>query len=257
MNPLDVTHGVMRCLRAGDWGGLGAGAQHASGIKAYQCPSHSDVLPVLKPACVELCPLGREGFMIGGHIVPTRAMAKQLPLSQDVLCTRQSSVACFTFLSGTLRRLRLAMVDKYASLLHAKNKFIHAASPADAVAILAGSISLHCKATGARMLTVKVHRHGHWLLAAPCVPRRSHRRHIQCSRVSHHTYLGITISTDPDAAARTLYTYMLYIFCSALIGALHAGPVSGSASWAGHMWPSTLLDAMQTPWAAHIYRPST
>ena len=33
--------------------------------------------------------------MIGGHIVPTHAMAKQLLLSQDVLWTRQSPVGCF------------------------------------------------------------------------------------------------------------------------------------------------------------------
>jgi hypothetical protein len=32
-------------------------------------------------ACVELCPLGREGSVIGVQIVPTHAMAQQLPLS--------------------------------------------------------------------------------------------------------------------------------------------------------------------------------
>ena len=31
-------------------------------------------------ACVELCPLGREGSMLGGQITLTHAMAKQLPL---------------------------------------------------------------------------------------------------------------------------------------------------------------------------------
>ena len=38
---------------------------------------------------------------------------------------------------------------------HADDTTIHAASPADAAAILAGSISLHCQATGARKQTAK------------------------------------------------------------------------------------------------------
>ena len=37
--------------------------------------------------------------MIGGQIVPTHAMAKQLPLSQDVLWTRRSSLVCLFYLS--------------------------------------------------------------------------------------------------------------------------------------------------------------
>ena len=75
-------------------------------------------------ACVELCPLGREGSMRGGQIVPTHAMVKQLPLSQDVLWTQQSPVVCSICLSGLLRRLRLAMIDRHVSLLHAKEKKI-------------------------------------------------------------------------------------------------------------------------------------
>ena len=51
--------------------------------------------------------------MIGGQVVPTHAMAKQLPLSQDVLWTRQSPVVCFICLSGLLRLLRLAMIDRH------------------------------------------------------------------------------------------------------------------------------------------------
>ena len=49
--------------------------------------------------------------MIGGQIVPTHAMGKQLPLSQDVLWTRRSPVVCSICLSGLLRRLRLAMIE--------------------------------------------------------------------------------------------------------------------------------------------------
>ena len=60
--------------------------------------------------------------MIGGQIVPTHATAKQLSLSQDVLWTRQSPVVCSSFLSGLLRRLRLATTDRHVSLLHAKLK---------------------------------------------------------------------------------------------------------------------------------------
>ena len=45
--------------------------------------------------------------MIGGQIVPTHAMPKQHPWSQDVLWTRRSPVVCSICLSGLLRRLRL------------------------------------------------------------------------------------------------------------------------------------------------------
>ena len=82
MDPLDVTHGVLRCWRAGIWGVLRPGHQHAPGVRLVSVPpiqaccQHAWCL-----ACVEFCPLGREGSMIGGQIVPTHAMAKQLPLS--------------------------------------------------------------------------------------------------------------------------------------------------------------------------------
>ena len=58
--------------------------------------------------------------MIGGQIVATHAMAKQPPLSQDVLWTRRSPVICFICLSGLPGRLRLAVIDRHVSLLHAK-----------------------------------------------------------------------------------------------------------------------------------------
>ena len=67
--------------------------------------------------------------MIGGHIVPAHAMAKQLPLSQDVLWTRQSPVVCFICLSGLPRRLRLAKIATYVSLLHANQKNPHTEDP--------------------------------------------------------------------------------------------------------------------------------
>ena len=60
--------------------------------------------------------------MIGGQIVPTHAMAKQLPLSQDVLWTRRSSVVCSICLSELPRRLKLAIIDRHVSLLHAPKK---------------------------------------------------------------------------------------------------------------------------------------
>ena len=44
-------------------------------------------------ACGKSWPLGREGSMIGGQIVPTHAMAKQLALSQNVLWTGQMPCA--------------------------------------------------------------------------------------------------------------------------------------------------------------------
>ena len=58
--------------------------------------------------------------MIGSHIVPSHAMAKQLPLSQNVLWAQRSPVVCFICLLGLLRCLRLAMTDRHVSLLHAK-----------------------------------------------------------------------------------------------------------------------------------------
>ena len=51
--------------------------------------------------------------MVGGLIVPTHAMAKQLPLSKVVLWTRQSLVVCFICQSGLPRRLGLAMIDRH------------------------------------------------------------------------------------------------------------------------------------------------
>ena len=56
--------------------------------------------------------------MTGGQIVPTHAMAKQLPLSHDVLWTRRSPVVRSICLSGLLRRWRL--IDRHVSLLQAK-----------------------------------------------------------------------------------------------------------------------------------------
>ena len=44
--------------------------------------------------------------MIGGQIVPTHAMANQLPLSQDVLWTQRSPVICSICLSRLVRLLK-------------------------------------------------------------------------------------------------------------------------------------------------------
>jgi hypothetical protein len=95
----------------------------AKNMKAFpipqkqSCPSHSGVLPLrLVPCVYVIFPFGREGSVIGGHIVPTHEMAKQLLLSQDVLWTRQPPVVCFIWLSGW----RLAISDGHVSLLHAK-----------------------------------------------------------------------------------------------------------------------------------------
>ena len=75
----------MRCCVAGGLefeAGLVRGHQHASGVRLITVPpiqaccQHAWCL-----TCAELCPLGREDSMIGGQIIPTHAMAKQLPLS--------------------------------------------------------------------------------------------------------------------------------------------------------------------------------
>ena len=106
MYPLDVTHVVLRRWRAGVWGRnrssdrYGAGAPACLRRQACSCPSHSDVLShACCQACVELCLLGREGPVRLSHRIVHHAMAKQLPLSQDVLWTRHSPVVCFICLS--------------------------------------------------------------------------------------------------------------------------------------------------------------
>ena len=91
---------------------------------------------------------------------------------------------------------------------HADDTTIHAASPADAAAILAGSISLHCQATGARMQTAKSTGMGIGCLQHLTGPDVDTGITFSAAG-SAITHLGIPLSTDPDAAARTLYTAIL------------------------------------------------
>ena len=91
---------------------------------------------------------------------------------------------------------------------HADDTTIHAASPADAAAILAGSISLHCQATGARMQTAKSTGMGIGCLQHLTGPDADTGITFSAAG-SAITHLGIPLSTDPDAAARTLYTAIL------------------------------------------------
>ena len=84
----------------------------------------------------------------------------------------------------------------------------HAALPADAAAILADSISLHCQATGARMLTANSTGMGIGSLQHLVGPDAATGIAL-CAAGSATTHLGIFPSTDPDAAARTLYTDFL------------------------------------------------
>ena len=86
---------------------------------------------------------------------------------------------------------------------HADDTIIHAASPADAVAILAGSIT-SCQATGARMQTQSTGM-GVGSLQYLAGPDAATGITISAAG-SATTHLGIPLSTDPDAAARSLYT---------------------------------------------------
>ena len=52
MDPLDITHRVLRCWWAGIWGGLGAGAPARFRHQAYRCPSHSGVLAARLAPCL-------------------------------------------------------------------------------------------------------------------------------------------------------------------------------------------------------------
>ena len=91
---------------------------------------------------------------------------------------------------------------------HADDTTIHAASTANAAAILAGSIRLHCQATGARMQTAKSTDMGIGSLQHLAGPDTA--TGITSSTAgSATTHLGIPLSTDPDAAARSLYTDIL------------------------------------------------
>ena len=115
------------CVAGGLEFGAGSvwGRQHASGVRLVNVPPIQACCQYAWClACMGLCPLGREGSVIGGHIVPTHAMAKQLPLSQDVLWTRQSPVVCFICLSGLPRRLRLAKIDTHAFSMPTKETLI-------------------------------------------------------------------------------------------------------------------------------------
>ena len=70
---------------------------------------------------------------------------------------------------------------------HADDTTIHAASPADVAAILAGSISLYCQATGPRMQTADPTGMGIGSLQHLAGPDAATEHHIQYTRVSHHT----------------------------------------------------------------------
>ena len=81
-------------------------------------------------------------------------------------------------------------------------------SPADAAAILAGSISRHCQATGARMQTAKSTGMGIGFLQHLAGPDAAISIIISAAGLAT-THLGIAFSTDADAAAHSLYADIL------------------------------------------------
>ena len=91
---------------------------------------------------------------------------------------------------------------------HADDTTIHAASPADVAALLTGSISLHCQATGTRMQTANPTGVGIGSLQHLAGPDAATGIAFSTAG-SATTHLGILLSTDPDAAARSLYTDIL------------------------------------------------
>ena len=81
---------------------------------------------------------------------------------------------------------------------HADDTTIHAALPADAAVILAGSITLHCQATGARMQTAK--STGMCIESLQHLPGPDPATGMTFSAAgSATTHLGIPLSTDPDS----------------------------------------------------------
>ena len=116
-------------------GGLEVGAglvrgghQHASGVRLITVPPIQACWQYAWClACVESCPLWREGSMTGGQIVygTYRLMPWRSSFPGHRMCCGHDDplwVVCSICLSGLLRRLRLAMIDRHVSLLHATKK---------------------------------------------------------------------------------------------------------------------------------------
>ena len=107
---------------------------------------------------------------------------------------------------------------------HADDTTIHAASPADAAAILAGSISLHCQATGARMQTAKSTGMGIGCLQHLTGPDETPASHPVQQGQPSHTWASHSARTQTLRPAHSTQPS-----CSASTGASHAGQASGSA----------------------------
>ena len=66
MDPLDAIHGVLRRRRAGVRSGHGACIRRAPGVRLACVPLiQACCRHAWCQACVEFCPLGREGYVIG------------------------------------------------------------------------------------------------------------------------------------------------------------------------------------------------
>ena len=110
MYPLDVTMPQAGCCVAGGLefgagsilGSIrcgGTGLSQASGL-FVSLPFRRAIARLVPSVCATLPP--REGGLHArlSHCIGHHAMAKQLPLSQDVLWTRHSPVVCLICLSG-------------------------------------------------------------------------------------------------------------------------------------------------------------
>ena len=112
------------CVAGGLEVGAGSvrGHQHAPGVRLASVPPTQLAARLVPCVCGILPP--REGGLHdtwSGCTHSCHGEAASL-VTQDVLWTRKSPVVCFLCLSGLLRRLRLAMIDRHISLLHAKRK---------------------------------------------------------------------------------------------------------------------------------------
>ena len=92
--------------------------------------------------------------------------------------------------------------------LHADDTTVHASSPADAQAILDGSVTLHIEATGARLQRSKSSGMGIGSLQHLVGPDPATAITF-CGAGTPIRHLGIPLSTDPDTAATALYTDIL------------------------------------------------
>ncbi|CAL5220132.1 g2089 [Coccomyxa viridis] len=183
---------LQRCMAAT---GFGAGAQrwvslmHAStSAKVAFNGWHTQRFPV-QPGVFQGSPLSPLLFVLA--VQPMSAHARQLATQQGLHGLRLPDGQASPFLH-----------------LHADDTTVHASTPADAQAVLDGSIALHVDATGARLQRSKSIGMGIGSLQHLVGPDQATGITFSAAGTSVR-HLGIPLSTDAGRAAETLYADIL------------------------------------------------